>query len=214
MTDRTDYREFPPRWLMFLCVLAIAAGVGFLGFNQWAATQDRNTAQSNAEILAQDIKRICTDQGSLMLDERDVCVKGESVLQNPTESIPGPKGDTGPSGSDGSAGPAGPPGPQGPAGPPGPAGEAGPPGVQGAPGTAGTSGQDGQPGQNGTDSTVPGPAGPQGEPGAEGPQGPAGANGQAPASFTFTDKTGTTYTCTPNPPGSTTYTCTAEGVIP
>ena len=73
MSEHAVYKEFPPRWAMFLCVLAIAAGVGFLGFNQWAATQDRNTAQSNAATLAQEIKRICTDQGSLVLDDRDVC---------------------------------------------------------------------------------------------------------------------------------------------
>jgi hypothetical protein len=53
--------------------------------------------------------------------------------------------------------------------------------------------------------------GPAGQTGATGA---TGATGPAPASFTFTDKTGSTYTCTPNPPGSSTYTCTEEGPKP
>ncbi|ALV43109.1 hypothetical protein AU252_19715 [Pseudarthrobacter sulfonivorans] len=214
MTERTDYREFPPRWLMFLCVLAIAAGVGFLGFNQWAATQDRNTAQSNAATLAQDLERICKDQGSLLLDNRDVCAKATQVQENPTESIPGPKGDTGAAGRDGLDGEPGPPGPPGPGGP------GGEPGTAGTQGAAGASGTDGANGLPGADSTIPGPAGPQGEPGPAGPAGEpgppgaTGSDGQTPSSITFTDRTGTTYTCTPNPPGSSTYTCTAEGITP
>jgi hypothetical protein len=66
---------------------------------------------------------------------------------------------------------------------------------------------------------VPGETGPQGVPGSTGPQGPQGepgtpgADGQSPTSFTFTDKTGTAYTCTPNPPGSSTYTCESSGPI-
>ncbi len=60
-----------------------------------------------------------------------------------------------------------------------------------------------------------GPAGPAG---ADGKDGVDGAPGQAPASITFTDRTGATYTCTPNPPGSATYTCASDapgiGAIP
>ena len=205
------------KWMFFACILAIAVGVGFMGFNQWATTQDKYTAQANSQVLAQDIQTVCETQGELLLDNRDLCDKGESVLQNPTEAIPGPKGE------DGEPGPAGADGADGAdstvPGPPGPQGEAGADStVPGPPGPAGV---------NGADSTVPGPPGPQGEPGADstvpgpaGPQGPAGpagadgADGTAPTSFTFTDKTGTKYTCTPDPPGSSTYTCTAEGVLP
>ncbi|MBT2594724.1 hypothetical protein [Arthrobacter sp. ISL-72] len=52
--------------------------------------------------------------------------------------------------------------------------------------------------------------------GPAGADGQTGATGPAPASFTFTDRTGTTYTCTPNPPGSATYTCegSTPGVLP
>jgi hypothetical protein len=66
-------------------------------------------------------------------------------------------------------------------------------GPQGAPGEPGTPGAPGAPG---ADSTVPGP---QGE------------TGPAPSRFSFKDQTGRTQTCVPDPPGSTTYTCTAEG---
>ncbi|MEJ1195087.1 hypothetical protein [Pseudarthrobacter sp. CCNWLW207] len=212
-------REFPPRWALFACVLAIALGVGFLGFNQWVATQDRNTAQSNAATLAQEIKRICTDEGSFTIDNRDVCVKGESVLENPTESIAGPKGDTGPAGppgedgADGATGPPGTAGAAGAGGPPGPEGVPGPTGAAGLPGATGASGADGQPGPPGPQGE-PGPAGPAGPAGADGAPGADGATGPAPESFTFTDATGTSYTCTPNPPGSATYTCAAEGITP
>jgi hypothetical protein len=68
------------------------------------------------------------------------------------------------------------------------------------------------------DNACVGPAGPAGPAGADstvpGPQGPQGEQGPAPSSFTFTDRTGTTYTCTPNPPGSTTYACDPSGPPP
>lgn len=57
-----------------------------------------------------------------------------------------------------------------------------------------------------------GPPGSQGEPGADSTvPGPPGETGPPPARFSFTDQTGRTQTCVPDPPGSTTYTCTAEG---
>lgn len=56
-----------------------------------------------------------------------------------------------------------------------------------------------------------GPAGADGQPGQDGQPGADGAPGPAPSSITFTDKTGTTYSCVPDPPGSTTYTCTSSG---
>lgn len=65
-------------------------------------------------------------------------------------------------------------------------------GPQGAPGEPGT------PGAPGADSTVPGPQ---------------GATGPPPSRFSFKDQTGRTQTCVPDPPGSTTYTCTAEGIL-
>lgn len=63
-------------------------------------------------------------------------------------------------------------------------------------GSGACTGPQGAPGAPGADSTVPGPPGETGPP---------------PARFSFTDQTGRTQTCVPDPPGSTTYTCTSEG---
>lgn len=184
-----------------------------------AAAQRSEVASSNAATLAEQVKQACaTDQ--LVVDNRNLCEKAEAVADSPEELVPGPPG---PQGADGKQGPTGPSGPRGIAG------------DKGDTGTSGAAGSAGATGANGLDSTVPGPpgpVGPQGESGAagatgatgpQGEQGPAGndgangqdgAAGQPPSSFTFTDKTGTTYTCAPNPPGSSTYTCEASGGLP
>lgn len=194
------------KWWFFACILAVAAGVGFMGFNQWATTQDKYTAQANAETLARDIGTVCSTQGKLVVNSRDLCAKGEDVLENPTAAIAGPKGDPGTPGKDGANGLD--------STVPGPAGKDGANGADGAASTVpGPPGVNGKDGLNGADSTVPGPPGADGKDGADstvpGPQGEPGETGPSPTSFTFTDKTGTAYTCTPDPPGSSTYTCAA-----
>lgn len=210
MSHHSQREPFPPRWMFLVLAVVIIVGLAWTVYNQMSATADKNTAQANSRTLAQDIQTVCSTQGKLMVDDRDLCVKAERVQQNPTEAIPGPKGD---------------PGEQGPAGKDGRNGTNGSPGPTGPPGKDGQDGADstvaGPAGQNGADSTVPGPPGPtgapgpQGEAGPAGPPGPAGADGppgtdgKSPESITFTDKTGTTYTCVPNPPGSATYTCAA-----
>lgn len=194
MNEHRDRLGFPPRWLMFLavvmCLLAVLAGVGILVYDKVSATADKHTAQANAQTLAQDIGTVCAEQGKLMINDRDLCVKGETVLENPTEALPGPKGDKGNPGEpgrDGDPGPAGPPGKDSTVpGPVGPAGPQGRPGNDGDDGLAGLTVQ-GPPGSDGDDSNVPGPPGPQGEPGpagrpgadstVPGPPGPAGAAG-------------------------------------
>lgn len=88
-----------------------------------------------------------------------------------------------------------------PPGPPGPTGPTGDPGTQGATGPTGPQGDTG-------------PQGPVGPQGATGPQGPQGATGPPPSGWTFTDRTGTTYDCAPDSPGSTHYTCTAQSPSP
>lgn len=225
---REGKADFPPRWAFLVLALMIIAGLASLIFIQISTTAEKNTAQANSQTLAQDIQTICTTQGSLIVSDRDICAKATSVQQNPTEAIPGPKGDPGPSGKDGKDGAPGPSGSPGLAGkdstipgPPGAAGAAGKdgaastvPGPTGPAGPAGAPGQPGAAGAPGANSTVPGPEGPAGPPGATGPQGPAGADGKSPSSFTFTDRTGMTYTCTPNPPGSSTYTCASNGIKP
>lgn len=88
-------------------------------------------------------------------------------------------------------------GPQGAAGP-APTGDAVFAAVAAYCGSGACTGPQGEPGVPGADSTVPGPEGKQGPP---------------PEKFSFTDQTGRVQTCTPDPPGSATYTCTAEGIL-
>lgn len=211
------------QWLIVACLLAVAMGIGVVALSQWSTTKDKYTAQANAEVLAQDIVTICESEGKLMVNNRDVCTKGEDVLKDPTAPIPGPKGEQGEKGDKGDPGIKG---------DKGDIGATGPKGDTGAPGKNGLNGKDGE---DGLDSTFLGPTGPQGatgpkgdtgatgpqgetgatgpqgEPGTTGPQGepgPQGEKGDPPSSITYTDGPMAGYTCTANPPGSTTYTCT------
>lgn len=218
MSEHSRREQFPPRWAFFVLALVIIAGLGWTVYNQVTATQDKNTAQANSQTLAQDIQTICETEGKLLIGDRDVCPKADSVLANPTEAIPGPKGDAGevgPPGLPGMNGQDGKPGPMGPIGPVGPDGAD----ATGATGAAGANGANGLAGNDGAASTIPGPQGPQGEAGPQGPAGTDGANGQdgadgkdgaAPTSITTIDPAGRKQTCTPNPPGSTQYTCTYD----
>lgn len=229
MTDSVEKQPFPPRWLkwaMGFMGFIVVGGVLFGIFGQLAIIQDKNTAQANSQTLAQDIRTVCDSQGKLMVDDRDLCAKATQVQQSPTEAIAGPKGDPGNDGLPGKTGTAGPAGSEGPTGAKGDKGDIGPLGPVGAQGNQGVEGIDstatGPAGPAGADG-VPGPMGPPGPAGAEGPagadsttpgpEGAKGADGKSPESFTFTDATGTGYTCTPVPPGSATYTCTAAPLI-
>lgn len=202
---------FPPRWAFLVLAIMIIVGLGSLLYFQVTTTVEKNTAQANSQTLAQDIQRICKDQGALVVDDRDVCAKATQVQKDPTEAIPAPKGDPGKDGADGKDSTVpGPPGKDGAAGKdstiPGPAGSNGAnSAVPGPPGADST-----VPGPPGADSTVPGPAGKDGAPGATGASGADGKDGKSPSSFSFT-WAGANYTCTPNPPGSSTYTCAADG---
>lgn len=205
MSQHVQRKPFPPRWAFFVLGLVIIFGVGWTVYNQVAANAEKNTAQANSQTLAQDIQTVCSSQGRLLVNDRDLCAKAEQVQQNPTEAISGPKGDPGPAGRDGIdgatvVGPRGDPGKDSTI--PGPPGaDSTVPGPPGAPGKDSTvPGPQGPRGERGADSTVPGPPGPAGE------RGPQGEPGAGPSSFTFT-YLGMPYTCTPNPPGSSTYTC-------
>lgn len=207
---------------LYAALAGMTAAAMLIGAFLWgaAAAQRSEVSEANAVTLAEQVKQACAT-GQLVIDERNLCSKAESVAAAPAELVPGPPGPKGEDGKDGEPGPQGPPGPAGkngadggpgPAGADGAVGPAGADGLNGAPGAVGPAGADGVPGP-------PGPAGPAGEPGADGatgpigPVGPAGATGPAPSSFTFTDRTGATYTCVPNPPGSTTYTCQSDGQV-
>lgn len=211
-TDAKHKREFPPRWLMLLMVCLIVGG-GLVGMSlQSKAIEDAKTARANTEVLQDGILRTCAISGTFRFNDRDLCEKAKQVQLDPTQPLPGPKGEPGKDGVNGKdgIGTAGPAGPRGPNGEdstiPGPQG---PPGSNGLPGAAsivpGPTGLQGSPGEN---STVPGPAGPPGPAGKDGANGNPGTNGTSPTSFTFTDAVGHTYNCTPDPPGSSTYTCT------
>lgn len=181
------------------------------------------TQQQEKQNLAAEFEAACktadfaqTPAGS------NICRKAEKVAANPDSPQSGPQGVQGLQGIPGPLGPMGPTGPKGDTGNTGLAGIIGAMGQAGAAGAPGAQGPQGEPGLTGlTGATgAKGEPGPKGDLGPQGPAGPAGADGapgaagQSPTSITFTDKTGTTYTCTPNPPGSATYTCSSHGVIP
>jgi hypothetical protein len=203
-----DIKLLRLRIALGVAIMALLAWIGYSLFesNLRAAQSaaESEVAKSNSQTLAEDIKTICAQEGKVLLDDRDLCAKAEAVQAQPTEAIPGPKGDPGKDGQPGKdstvPGPMGPPGkdstvtgPMGPAGRPGADGDDGLAGltVQGPPGDdSNIPGPPGPPGAPGKDSTVPGPPGPQGEPGPAGadstvpgppgpagPAGPAGANG-------------------------------------
>lgn len=112
LSDEPRTREaLPPRWLMFLMVCLVLLGVLAGAWLQFTFIQDKNTAQANSQTLAQDIKRVCSSNGSLLVDDRHLCAKATQVQQNPTEPLAGPKGDQGAPGINGAGstipGPAG-----------------------------------------------------------------------------------------------------------
>ncbi len=200
---------------MYAAIVGIVSAALLIGVFLWgtAAAQRSEVLTANTVTIAEQVKQACAT-GQLVIDDRDLCEKANQIASSPAELVPGPPGPAGADGQDGEDGAPGPPGPPGPEGQDGAAGASGPPGETGIAGAAGATGAQGA---DGADSTVPGPSGPQGPAGPQGETGPQGSpgvdgtNGAAPTSITFTDQTGTTYTCTPNPPGSTTYTCAAQG---
>ncbi len=204
-----------------LLLLAVVAFAGWLAFDnhrlavvnaQYGAEQaqeKQNLAQAATDALCQS-----TDQTAAA---SETCRNLEKAATEPTQ---GPQGVQGVQGV---------PGPQGIPGVPGDKGDKGDTGTAGTPGTPGVNGSDGVAGTDGADSTVPGPPGPQGELGPVGPIGPAGPAGAAgangtngadgrdgvsPSSITFTSGPMSGYTCTADPPGSSTYTCAAPAAPP
>lgn len=195
--------------LSLVLIGAVAAAVWLANDNARLAAQARGYGVEQLQekqSLAQEFDDACksadfqqTPAGS------NICRKAEQVASAPGEPLAGPQGVQGIQGI---------PGKNGADGKAGPAGKDGIPGEDGATGANGADstipgppGPQGAPGAPGADSTVPGPAGPPGE---TGPAGADGEDGTSPSSITFTDAAGTTYTCTPNPPGSSTYTCSSE----
>lgn len=137
----------------------------------------------------------------------------EPVSEPAAKVIEGPRGlqgVEGPIGPVGPEGPQGPPGARGPQGLPGnsprcllePSRCVGPAGASGQPGIAGKDGEDGADGVDGTD----GADGVDGQDGTDGADGKDGIDGKPPASWSWTDSQGWTYTCS-DPDGDLKYTC-------
>jgi hypothetical protein len=163
-------------------LLMIVLGMGWMMYNQFTTSVDKNTAQSNSVTMAQDIQRICKSEGKLMVDDRDLCAKGEAVLKDPTQAISGPKGDKGNTGERGLQGERGFPGLPGAKGDKGDKGDRGVEGREalGLPGLNGSAGKDGTPGPVGATGAqgIPGEKGEQGVPGEPGKDGVNGVDGK------------------------------------
>lgn len=164
---------WPPRPVLLIALaglLMIVLGMGWMMYNQFTTSVDKNTAQSGSATMAQDIVRICETEGKLMVNDRDLCAKAEAVLKDPTQAIAPPKGDKGNPGERGERGERGFPGLPGAKGDKGDRGDRGVEGREalGLPGQTGTAGKDG----------AMGPVGPAGEPGIPGAQGEQGVPGE------------------------------------
>lgn len=160
--------------------------------------QGAENRAERGETLAVQVSQACRMGSSVAARELSrvgACGQAEVVVQ----SIPGPAGERG------GIGPAGVSGLPGLPGPRGPMGERGVPG-ESIPGPVGPAGERG-------------PAGESGSPGAAGESipGPAGEAGRPPAGFSFTDRDGVTYQCTPDvapdPGTSPQYTCRPRTAI-
>lgn len=210
--------------------VVIAYGATVTGNSKDDAEAQRDSATQQVVSLADQIQAECA-VGRLA---GPICSNAARAKVDPTPGPRGPAGDIGASGPAGMPGEPGRGGGPGLTGPPGPEGDDGTPGSSGAPGSDGAAGSDGPPGAAGNDGdTITGPQGPTGPAGPAGPQGPAGpagpvgpagpagpagsggpdggtgTPGSPPAAWTFTDTTGTTYTCTRSNTDDTapTYSC-------
>jgi hypothetical protein len=110
MNPQPKREPFPPRWAFLVLAVLILGALSWTVYDRMATTADKNTSQANTQTLAQDILTVCTSQGKLMVEDRDLCAKATQVQENPTDAIPGPKGDPGVDGKNGLQGARGEPG--------------------------------------------------------------------------------------------------------
>lgn len=195
----------------------VAVLLAVLIFQNFQANIDRDTAQSSAATSQQQKKNLAEEVADACQSGQviksvagvDLCARAATIAQQPV-TIEGPQGPAGPRGLPGADGDDGEDGAAGSTGKTGSTGKDGSPGAGGTTGLTGASGADGATGPMGP----PGPAGKDGTNGAKGEPGKDGSDGISPASIAFTDATGTTYSCTPDPPGSATYTCITQTATP
>lgn len=216
-----DGEPWPPRWILMLCLLAVAVGT-FWNAALLVKAEARATLQSQVAAQQTEQKQDLIDVGKEACDANApvtpegsrLCAEVQAADESPKPSPEGASALDTLRGKDGRDGADGYPGPMGPAGP---AGKDGKPGKDGQDGAA-VDGQDG--------ASVAGPPGADGAPGAtgpEGPQGPAGAPGEPgadgrdgapPSMIKVRNADGSTQTCTPDEPGGTVYTCTYDNPPP
>lgn len=198
-------RVLARRWksIGVLGVLLFCLGIALLGYLLDAAVTARADLKREADLRGTAISTLAGDVRALR--EQVKAKGGTPVAPDPTKAVEDL--------DDRSTVPvpiAGPPGPPGPSGKPAPT-------ITPLPGPSGAPGVPGAAGLPGADSTVPGPQGVQGEPGADstvpgqqgaqGAQGEQGETGPPPSGWTWTDRQGVTYECTPDGDDSTHYTC-------
>lgn len=172
-------KEWPPRWLLFGCLLAIAVGISLVWWQGHTARETAQQATTSATELADAVHDVC-ESGDVTIDGRAICTKAENVsksvsdkdLQGP-RGPQGPQGPPGPKGHDGRVGKPGAPGEDGEPGRDGKPGEKGEPGEKGDRGHHGERGHSGQKGDRGK----PGPTGKSGKPGQKGEKGDRGKTG-------------------------------------
>lgn len=161
---------------------------------------DRNAerAITNTERIDRLAPRVETNSAKINGTLR--CLSRARDPQSCLERVEGPRG---PGGSSGTMGRRGGRGARGLAGAVGRTGSRGTRGSRGPRGRSGADGRDGADGADGRD-------GIDGEDGTPGRDGADGAPGKPPASWTFTDSTGLTQTCS-MPDADLHYTCVASG---
>lgn len=186
--------------LVILAALAVAGAMVGLTI---ASTAQTITISGQAAL----IQTLSQNSDALRDQVKDA---GQKPVAPESDAVVGEAGAAGTDGLDGARGPRGLAGTDGLDGAAGVAGiDSTAIGATGDAGAAGTAGQDGTDGGQG----ATGPAGTDGAPGADGAAGAAGTSGEPPSSWTTTDRTGKTYTCTRTESfdaTAPTYTCTEE----
>jgi hypothetical protein len=223
MSNHLEPRKwYKSLWVPF-AVVAIMVGGAFAGISaQLQQSNDLKNSSANAVQMADAVSAKC-NHGEVVTDStgKNVCPQAAAVKEDPvtpTQGPQGPKGDKGDKGDPGDVGLTGATGATGPAGPKGDKGDTGNTGGTGADGKSitgatGATGPQGEKGDTGSTGAT-GATGAQGPQGAAGPAGPAGPPGPSPSSITFTEGPMAGYTCTADPPGSTSYTCRRTDPVP
>jgi hypothetical protein len=195
MMHRLNPRLHLRDWLSILVVAMLA--LGFLWLSMRVGISERQADALSVALTQQ--RDQATESGLTPVAPAPEEIRRDPTIVQGKPGDQGPPGPPGPSGRDGHPGPSGPPGTPGPNGKPGQEGAAivGPSGPAGAPGSPGPAGAPGAPGKDGAN-------------GKDGQDGKNGEDGEPPASWTWVDLLGVTYTCTRNdgsPDSAPTYTC-------